>query len=406
MKPRQRFLILCALLACAGQTSAAPSSPEQIERGRYLVASADCISCHSTKDGASYAGGRAIETPFGIVYSRNLTPDRETGLGSWSDADFYRTLHEGLSKDGSHLYPAFPYTYFTRIEREDALAMKAFLDTLKPVRNVIPPNRLMWPLNQRWLMALWNSLFFSPGPAEQPVPERGAYLVDALGHCGACHTPKNLLGADRSDAVLHGGVIQNWLAPNNTGDVRSGLGNWSEDDIVEYLQSGRNTHALAGGPMAEVIENSTSQLNGADLHAMARYLKRLPGAGLDSGAVQADPTVISMGEAIYIDSCTGCHLSTGLAAPRAFPPLKGSAVVQSSDPVTVIRLVLQGARVATTGLRPTPFAMPGFGWKLNDTQVAALATYIRTAWGNAAAPVQPEQVARLRKKLESGPALP
>jgi mono/diheme cytochrome c family protein len=411
MKRILRVVIAAMLFAILGghaPARASAAAPELVERGRYLALAADCVVCHTAAGGTAYAGARPIDTPFGMIYSRNLTPDRETGLGLWSDADFYRALHEGLSRDGSHLYPAFPYTYFTRISREDATAIKAFLDTLAPVRNVIPPNRLPWPLNQRALMAVWNSLFFRESMAEQssatasasqPDQDRGTYLVEALGHCGACHTPKNLLGADKSGARLQGGKIENWLAPNNTGDRRTGLGKWSEDEIVEYLQTGRNERALAGGPMAEVVENSTSKLTETDLHAIARYFNRLLAAGLDATGSHPDPREMTTGEAIFIDACAGCHRISGEAAPRAFAPLKGSAIVQSQYPLNVIRVILQGARVAATDARPTPFTMPAFAWKLDDNQVAAVATYVRNAWGNVASPVKPAQVGTLRAKL-------
>lgn len=379
-----------------------------VERGRYLALAADCVACHTAAGGTPYAGGRPIETPFGAIHSRNLTPDRDTGLGLWSDADFYRALREGRSRDGSHLYPAFPYPYFTRITQEDAAAIKAYLDTLAPVRSVIPPNRLPWPLSQRGLMAVWNALFFRPGAGIQspamgaargPDEERGAYLVEVLGHCGACHTPKNSLGADKAGASQQGGKIENWLAPNNTGDQRSGLGRWSEDEIVEYLQTGRNARALAAGPMAEVVEQSTSKLTEADLRAIARYLKRLPAAGLDATSSNADTYELATGAAIFVDACAGCHQRSGEAVPRAFAPLQGSAIVQAPDPLSVMRLILQGGRSSATDARPTPFSMPGFGWKLNDRQVAAVATYVRNTWGNLASPVSAAQVGALRQKL-------
>jgi len=372
----------------------------QIERGRYLALAADCVACHTAANGIPYAGGRPIDTPFGVIYSRNLTPDPQTGLGRWSDADFFRALHKGISRDGSHLYPAFPYPYFTRINRDDASAIKAFLDTLPPTNIVNPPNRLPWPLNLRALIAVWNLLYFREGPAIQPTIERGAYLVEVLGHCGACHTPKNLLGADKARARLQGGELQGWLAPNNNGDQRSGLGNWSEEEIVEYLQTGRNARALAGGPMAEVVENSTSKLSRDDLLAIARYLKQLPSAGLDTPASRPDARTMGIGAAIYNDECSACHLVSGAASARTFPALRGNTIVQASSPTNVIHVILQGVRAATTDARPTPFAMPAFGWKLDDRQVAALASYVRNSWGNVAPVVTPAQVRALRQQLE------
>ena len=410
MKLHPLLRVVFLLLLCPA-ASAEPQS--LVERGRYLATAADCVACHTAINGQPYAGGRPIETPFGVIYSRNLTPDVKTGIGDWSDADFYRALHKGLSRNGSHLYPAFPFTYFTQISQDDAVAMKAYLDTLEPVQSATPPNEFPWPLNQRWVMGWWKLLFFQEGPdtvvspmnlptdkVDATTPSRGAYLVEALAHCGACHTPKNLLGADQRSASFQGGTIEHWLAPNLTGDSRTGLGKWSSDEIVEYLQTGRNARALASGPMAEVVEVSTSKLHKGDLQAIADYLKALPAAGRDVKAMKSDPDVQKTGEVIFEDACTACHQSSGEALPRAFAPLKGNAVVQSENPISVIRVILKGSRAATTDARPTPFAMPAFDWKLNDAEVAAVASYIRTAWGNEAPAVSSQDVKKLRRELD------
>lgn len=412
LHPRPYIVTLLLVLFCQ-PAGAKESSPSLVERGRYLATAADCVACHTATDGQLYAGGRPIETPFGVIYSRNLTPDIKTGLGDWSDEDFYRALHKGLRRNGSHLYPAFPFTYFTQISRDDATAMKAYFATLAPVQSTVPPNEFPWPLNQRWVMWWWKLLFFRDGPdtAASPLysppdeasatsPSRGAYLVEALAHCGACHTPKNFLGADKRNAAFQGGTIEHWLAPNLTGDRRSGLGNWSSDEIVEYLQTGRNARALASGPMAEVVEVSTSKLHEADLRAIAEYLKDLPAAGRDVQAMKSDPDVLRAGEAIFVDVCSACHQASGEALARAFAPLKGSSIVQSGNPVSVIRVILKGSRAATTDTWPTPFAMPAFDWKLSDDEVAAVATYIRSAWGNEAPAVMVRDVKKLRRKLD------
>jgi len=404
------FTIAMLILALGHQSLALAdnATTDLVERGRYLATAADCVACHTAPGGVAFAGGRPLDTPFGIIYSRNLTPDRDTGLGLWSDEDFYRAMHKGLSRDGTHLYPAFPYTYFTRISRADCAAIKSFLATLTPTKNVTPANEFPWPLKYRGLMVLWNLLFFREGvpyqssttnSVAQTDNDRGAYLVETLGHCGACHTPKNFLGADKTKFALQGGEIQNWFAPNTTGDQRSGLGTWSDVDIVEYLQTGRNVHGLATGPMAEVVENSTSKLNATDLQAMANYLKHLPGAGLDTIVTNPDPRAMTSGEAIFIDACAGCHQASGEGSPRAFASLKGSSIVQSQNAVTVIRVILQGARASSTDARPTPFTMPEFAWKLTDIQVANVVTYIRNAWGNLAPPVTERQVLALRSKI-------
>lgn len=412
MKHHSRLRIASLLLVLFCQLAGAEeSSPSLVERGRYLATVADCVACHTAADGQPYAGGRPIETPFGIIYSRNLTPDVLTGIGNWSGEDFYRALHNGQSRNGSHLYPAFPFTYFTQISQDDAVAMKAYLDTLAPVQSVTPPNKFPWPLSQRWVMWWWKLLFFqeSPDAVVSPLspdkppatqPARGAYLVEALAHCGACHTPKNFLGADKRNAAFQGGTIEHWLAPNLTGDRRSGLGNWSADEIVEYLQTGRNARALASGPMAEVVEVSTSKLHEADLHAIAAYLKDLPAGGRDVQATKSDPEVLKAGEAIFVDACTACHQASGEALARVFAPLKGSAIVQSENPVSVIRVILKGSRAATTDRQPAPFAMPAFDWKLSDDQVAAVATYIRSAWENEAPTVMARDVRKLRRELD------
>jgi mono/diheme cytochrome c family protein len=405
--PRQDFIVGAVLLALAGwvcPAQAADSTPGQAARGRYLAEAGDCVACHTVAGAAPYSGGRALVTPFGVIYTPNLTPDGATGLGLWSADDFYRALHNGVSRNGSRLYPAFPFPYFTRLSRSDADDLKAFFDTLKPVNNRRPPNELPWPLSARTSMRGWNLLFFRAGGSTQREGKsaqwnRGAYLVDALGHCGACHTAKNSLGADKNAERLQGGEILDWLAPNLSGDLRSGLGAWSADDIVEYLHSGRNARALAGGPMREVIENSTSKLDDADLRAIAVYLKDLPAGGLDGAGERIDAAVMAAGEAIFVDACSACHARSGAGLPRAFAPLKGSAVVQSQDPLNVVRVLLTGARVAATDARPTPFTMPSFAWKLSDAELAAVATYVRNSWGNAAPAVSAAQVKTLRNRL-------
>jgi mono/diheme cytochrome c family protein len=396
---------LAALMSLALHPAFATGvSRAQIERGRYLATAGDCIACHTRKGGTPFVGGLPIETPFGTIYSPNLTPDSETGLGRWTNDDFYRALHEGVAADGSRLYPAFPYAYYTHLTRDDADAIKAYLDTLPPKRYRPPKNSLPFPLNQRVLLRAWNLLFFTPSGllgirSPRPGLEHGRYLVEALGHCGACHTPKNLLGADQNSDHLGGGEIQAWVACNLTADARSGLSAWNEDEIVEYLKTGRNVHALATGPMRDVVEYSTSQLTDDDLQAMAAYLKTLPAGGHDTNGTTPTLATHIAGEAIFLDECSACHRSNGQALPRAFSPLKGSASVQAQNPTSVIRVILEGARVATTDRVPTPFAMPAFDWKLNDQEVADVATYVRNAWGNAAPPVDAAAVARLRKKL-------
>jgi mono/diheme cytochrome c family protein len=376
-----------------------------IERGRYLSVAGDCTGCHTLPGNAPFAGGLPIETPFGTIYSPNLTPDPDTGLGRWSNENFYRALHEGIAADGSHLYPAFPYPYYTALSRADTDALKAYLDSLPPTRYRPPANHLSFPLNQRGLMGIWNLLFFKAGAlrgiaSADPRTERGRYLVETLGHCGACHTPTNVLGANKESAHLGGGEIQAWVACNLTADPRSGLVSWEPDQIVEYLKTGRNVHALATGSMREVVEYSTSKLTDDDLAAVASYLKSLPAGthdGTDAAPVAAG--VMGSGKAIFEDECATCHRGDGEALPRAFAPLKGSASVQARNATSVIRVILDGARAATTDRSPTPFSMPSFDWKLNDQEIADVASYLRNAWGNASPPVAAHDVQRVREKL-------
>jgi mono/diheme cytochrome c family protein len=381
----------------------------EIERGRYLAAAGDCEACHTSKDGTPFAGGRPIETPFGTIFSANITPDRDTGIGAWSDDQFYRALHEGIAADGSNLYPAFPYPWYTKVTRDDSDAIRAFLKTLPPVPNKKPDNQLVWPLGNRAVMAGWNELFFKPGTFSPDATKsadwnRGAYLVEGLGHCGACHTPTNVFGAAEKGNHLQGGTLQNWYAPSLSGDLRSGLGAWSVAEIVEFLKTGRNARTAAYGPMSEVITFTTSKLSGADLTAMATYLKDMPAGKPQTQPEKLDPSEARAGEAIFVDNCSACHRTNGEGVAGMFPSLKGDAVVQSAKATTAIRLILNGGRSVATDARPTSLSMPSFGWKLSDEQVAAVASYMRGAWGNAAPPVSASDVSALRSQVGLGEA--
>ena len=378
----------------------------QAERGRYLVEAGDCQACHTNAGGQPFTGGRAIQTPFGVIYSPNITPDHETGIGGWSDDQFYRAIHQGIAANGDHLYPAFPYPWYTKVTREDALSIRAYLNTLNPVKAERRPNDLVWPLNHREVMAGWNELFFkegqfSPDPNKSVEWNRGAYLVEGLGHCGACHTPTNLFGAPKTSQRLQGGTLQDWYAPALASDLSSGLGNWSDADIVTFLKTGRNDRTAAYGPMSEVITYSTSKLNDGDLEAIATYLKDMPAPAAASKPAKPDPQIVHSGQAIYIDNCSACHKSNGEGVPGTFPPLKGDTAAQGSDPTSVIRVILDGAHAAATDARPTPLAMPSFKWKLSDEQVAAVASYVRSAWGNAAPAVTAGEVRSMRQVLGS-----
>jgi mono/diheme cytochrome c family protein len=375
----------------------------QVERGRYLATAGDCVACHTRKGGTPYAGGRGIETPFGIIYSPNLTPDKETGIGLWTDEEFYRAMHEGIAAGGKHLYPAFPYPWFTKLTRDDVDAVHAFLESLPPVRSPKPENKLPWPLGYREVMRGWNALYFKPGtfvsnPSKSAEWNRGAYLVEGAGHCGACHTPKNMAGAADKDVRFQGSQVQDWYAPALAGDLRTGLGPWSQDEIVAFLKTGRNARTVAYGPMAEVVADSTSKLDDADLAAIAAYLKDQPPTTPAKEPEKPDPKVLTAGEAIYVDNCGACHRNSGEGAAGIFPSLKGNANLQAPDPSNAIRLVLEGGRAPATGQRPTQFSMPAFGWKLTDQEIASVLSYARNAWGNAATTVSAGAVHELREK--------
>ena len=398
------LLLATAMLITVHAARADEDAYVQIQRGRALTVAGDCVACHSPAGRPAFSGGRAIETPFGKINSANLTPDVETGIGSWTADDFSRAMHEGLRPDGAHLYPAFPYTYYTRVTRADTDAIFAFFRTLPAVSNRVDRDTLPFPFDIRTSMIAWNAMFFTSGtitadPARSEAFNRGAYLVEGLGHCGACHTPMNGLGASRDSAYLQGNLLQGWVAPNITADARMGIGGWTEAAIVEYLRTGRNDVAAASGPMAEVVMNSTALMADADLHAIALYLKERGGAGTSATPIPANDPTMQVGQNIYADTCSACHTSTGAGIDRLFPRLAGAPNVQQTDATTLIRVVLTGTRAASTAGAPTAPAMPSLGWRLDDDQVAAVVTYIRNAWGNAAPPVTVSEVARLREKV-------
>ncbi len=380
-----------------------PNAP-QLRRGQYLVAAGDCLSCHLREGGEPFAGGLGLNTPFGVIYTSNITPDRATGIGAWTSDQFYRAMHDGKNEQGHDLYPAFPYPWFRLASREDDDAIFAYLMSLPAVSYTPPKNDLAFPLNFRSFVGAWNLLFldghdFQSDPEQSAEWNRGAYLVNGLGHCGGCHTPKNSFGADKSKQELHGGKLDNWVAPDLTSNTRIGLGDWSVDDIAEFLATGRNGHAAAGGAMADVISYSTSLLSDADRRAIAVYLKSQPAsAGIESSAPEAG--AMRRGEAIYSDACASCHLDNGVGQSKLFPPLGKDAMLQQPDPTGLEHLILAGTRIGVSASRPSPLGMPSFAWKLTDQEIADVSTFIRNSWGNQAAPVAASGVADLRKKLD------
>jgi mono/diheme cytochrome c family protein len=396
------------LLVLGASASHAQSSDKQnftqIERGRYLADLGDCFACHTAQGGKPFAGGRPIETPFGTIVSPNITPDATTGIGAWSPEKFYRAMHDGISGD-EHLYPAMPFPYYTRASRDDVLAIRAWLNTIAPASNRVHSNQLPFPFDIRGGMAGWDKLYFESGEWHDRRDKsaewnRGGYLVEGLGHCGACHTPKNTFGADESSRNLQGYALQGWFAPDITNNAHTGLGTWSQQDIVEYLKTGTNSHATAAGPMAEEVTDSTSHISLVDLRAIAVYLKDQPGSNVQTPPpLAADEPRMRAGQAIYADECSACHTMDGTGIASLFPALKGSPSLQSLQPDSVLQVILNGTRAVATHDAPTGPAMPSYAWKLSDDQVAAVATYVRNAWGNAASPVTPSDVQRARAKL-------
>jgi mono/diheme cytochrome c family protein len=397
-------LLFCLFLCSASAVAAAGAEPsaETIAHGKALTEAGDCASCHTADPQKPFAGGKRIDTPFGTIYSPNLTPDNNTGLGFWSDQDFLRALRLGVAPDGSHYYPAFPYPNFTKLTRDDILAIRAYLNTLTPLPNKAPPPQLRFPLNFRVVMRGWNYLFFRPGifePDQNKSTEwnRGGYLVEGVAHCGMCHTPKNIFGADRRGQKYGGSLAGGWFAPRLDSAERSGLKSWSADDVVEYLQSGRNGRSHADGLMAEVVINSTSKMSDKDIRAIAVYLKDLP-AGAPEPVVTPPPAAqMADGEKLYKGACIACHEIDGTGAPRIYPPLPGNANLQSADPSSTLRIILDGAETLTTPRAPNKGSMPAYAAKLSDQEIADVANYIRNSWGNAAPAVTPAQVKGARQ---------
>ncbi|WP_117190127.1 c-type cytochrome [Rhizobium terrae] len=390
---------LSAGLAVAPSALAqAPDQADRIIRGRYQAILGDCEACHTAPGAKPLSGGLPLETPFGQLIPPNITPDKASGIGSWTEADFRNALKNGIGHDGKRLYPAMPYPAYTRMSDEDISNLWAYLRTVDPVFNPVEANQLPFPFNIRMSMLGWNMLNFTPGefrpdPSKSEAWNRGAYIVQGPGHCGTCHSPKTSLGADETSQALEGASLQGWFAPNITGNPYIGIGSWSEEEIVQYLKTGANARTIASGPMAEAIEASTSQMTDEDVKAIATYLKSTTGGPAEKPKpIPADDRRMQMGAAIYHDTCSACHGADGKGARQLFPALAGSAIVQQPSSETLMRLVLQGSQaVHTDGARTTP-AMPSLGWKLSDQQVADVLTYIRNSWGNAAPSVGPSDI--------------
>ncbi len=393
-------------------TVAAPNAA-QIEQGRYLALAGNCMACHTARGGAPLAGGRRIDTPFGGVYSSNLTPDPETGLGRWTAQDFWQSLHRGRSRDGRLLAPAFPYNHTSVITREDSDAIFAWLNTQPPVTQAQPDHTLVWPVGTQPALAIWRSLFFQPSPYQADPKQsaewnRGAYLVQGLGHCSACHSPRNALGATSSVADLSGGLmpVVNWYAPDLTRDAETGLASTPLPDIVRLLRTGASATAQTNGPMGEVVQHSLQHLNTADLQAMAVYLQSRTQSTPQTAADAPQPARISLqvatqGAKVYERQCLQCHGEQGegvktASGEVAYPALAGNRAVLLKDPTNLVQLVLYGGYGPATQGHPRPFGMPPAVLELDDRDIAAVLTHLRTRWGNQASEVTPLQVNRIR----------
>lgn len=383
-----------------------PPSAERVARGAYLARVGDCMLCHTARGGAPFAGGRAIATPFGTVYSSNLTPDAATGLGRWSAAHFRRALHQGRSRDGRLLYPVFPYPHTTRVTDADADLLFDYLRSLPPVNQADREHRLRFPYNTQAALAVWRALYFRPepfrpDPARPPEWNRGAYLVQGLAHCGACHTARNALGGVRDALDLSGGLIpmQNWYAPALTSPTEAGLADWRVEDIVKLLQTGTSPRATVSGPMAEVVMHSTQYIDPTDLRAMAVYLKSLPQVGTDTDpreVQRAGIPLLARGSKLYGTHCAACHGESGTGVGGAYPALAGNRAVTMPATENLVQIVLNGGFPPATHGNPRPFGMPPFATTLSDGDVAAVLTFIRSAWGNRAAPVSEVAVSQQR----------
>jgi mono/diheme cytochrome c family protein len=377
--------------------------------GEYFARIGDCVACHTARGGEPFAGGLAMTTPFGTLYTPNITPDPETGIGKWSADDFWRALHEGKSRDGSLLYPAFPYPSYTKVTRADADAIYGYIMTLKPVRKRNTPHAMQFPYSQRNLLLGWRALYFEPGvyvakPGESAEWNRGAYLVQGLGHCDACHTSRNMLGATDKDKQFAGGLIplQDWYAPSLTSNREAGLGQWQIADVVALLHTGVSDRGVVFGPMAQVVHDSLQYITEADTQAMAVYLKSLAHAGAPEDPAQIHPTEgqskasFEAGAKLYDTHCKSCHGAAGAGVPPAYPPLANNQAIAMTFAVNPIRMVLFGGFPPSTRGNPRPFGMPPFAYTLTDQQVADVVTYIRQSWGNRGTAVNAADVAKYR----------
>ncbi|ABR90805.1 cytochrome c [Janthinobacterium sp. Marseille] len=395
-----------------GQASVPPTDPaQQLVQGEYLARVGNCMSCHTSRGGESYAGGRAVPTPFGNIYTSNLTPDAETGLGKWNSNDFWQAMHDGKSKDGSLLYPAFPYTNYTKVTRADSDAIFAYLQTLPAVSQQNRAPDLRFPYDNRVALYVWRALYFRPGQYanddKQSVEwNRGAYLAQGLGHCSACHSPRDALGGTDLKAELGGGMIPvlNWYAPPLNGDAQTSLGNWETEHLAALMKTGTAPSRSVSGPMAEVVFGSLQYAKDEDIKAMALYLKSLPQqipapvAAAESVPDETKKNMIKAGAKLYENQCASCHQESGKGVAAIYPALAGSRAITTPVATNAIRMVLHGGYAPSTAGNPRPYGMPPFGHSMTDEEVASVVTYIRNSWGNQATAVSPNDVNRYRSR--------
>jgi len=420
-----RTNVLAAMLtavgfAVAAQPSAAADadagpavSKARLAYGHYMTLAGDCMACHTRPGGKPFEGGLGIDTPFGTIYTPNITPAKGYGIGSFSDAEFLRALHDGIAPDGKPYYPALPYPSYTKVSDDDLLAIKDYLFSLEPSRYQPPKTELRWPFSERDLLFGWQELYlkrgrFQPDTDKSEVWNRGAYLVEGLGHCGSCHTPRNLAGATKSADALAGAVVDGWFAPNLTSELSEGLAKWTVDELATYLRTGfapsedkgDGPETAALGPMAEVVHESLSKLATSDLQAMAVYLKDQPAkqAPSDQPPVphQLSAETYTLGHKLYERYCSACHQSHGQGLAPYFPALRGNEAVTLEEPNDIVKTLLLGAPSDPSQAYSAHVVMPSFGTVLNDKQIATLASFIRASWGNDAAPVTAKQVEALR----------
>lgn len=374
-----------------------PPSAELVAHGEYLARAADCVACHTQPGAKAFAGGVAFKLPFGTLYSTNITADRETGIGQWSDDDFVRALHRGVAKDGRNLYPAFPYTSYTAMTRQDAVAIKAYLFSLPTVHASDTPNQLPFPFNQRWTLTFWKWMFldehrFRPDPTRSELQNRGTYLSTALGHCGECHTPRNILMGMSTRKALAGAEISGWHAYNLTSDRASGLGEWTDAQLQQFLSTGHaEEHGPAAGPMADVVENSTRYLTPEDVQAMVIYLRGLPARSSGYKIQSAAPlaSTDTRGRLLFVQACTGCHLLDGEGRQSAWAALRGDHSARESSGKNVVQVLIQGSKIETS---QGAMFMESFIGGYSDDELAAIGNFVIGQFGLRQGTITPEQV--------------